>query len=192
MAGRQPKIPVGRAVRLQRLLLIGLVVLVLILIAGLWYGKKTLSSKSTQVASTKAQADAASDQYHALLNTQNEVKKLGNLLGIADQALPSSDNQSLDVAELTKFANDNKINLTSIVFNDPKSVPKQAKLPSGVQPISLSVQAENMSYGQLLGFLKEMEQSRHLMQPVNITISPSTDGKSISQLNLDISLFIRP
>jgi cell division protein FtsB len=192
MAAKQAKIPAGRAQKLQHLLLGVLAALVLVLLVGLWFGKKTLSSKSVQVAQTKAQADAVSNQYQALLNTKSEVKKLGNLPAIADQALPQTDNQSLDVAELTKFAGDNNINLTSIVFNDPKSAPKQAKLPSGVQPVSLSVQAQNMNYSQLLGFLREMEQSRHLMQPVNITISPSSNGKSISQLNLDISLYVRP
>lgn len=187
----------GKAQKTQKLLTGIVIALVIILGAALWLSVRFLSGQSEQVAIFKAGADAPATQYEDLLKTKNQLEKLGDISKLLQQALPDGNNQSLIIAEINRTAQDNKVPINKLNFlgNTTNSVAESKKssnkvIGADVEPISIEIGA--MNYSQLIGFLKQIEQNRWIMQPTSISIQPDEDDSSkIASLDLSLNLYVK-
>ncbi len=190
--------------KMNRTLKIILLVIIILIVAGLFFADKKLQHVSKQTVELKAQIEADSKKLAIYELTKIKVDELGYIKNLAAQILPQNEEQSVVVAELAAFAKRSNLQTGSITFAEGtqaaaptnsknKDKAKVSTVPKGVElvPVVFTV-SESASYEDVLGFLKYIEQNRRKMQITQISLTPnSDDANKLDDVSVSLNLFVK-
>jgi Tfp pilus assembly protein PilO len=179
-------------VRLNMILKIGLGLTVIGAILGLYMADSKLSQVAKETSRLKAEVEVQQKQITIYETTKNKIEDLSFVDDLADKVLPSTQDQSLVVAEVSQFAVRSNLSVAQISFTEqPSTAKKPASAPGGVTVTPLTVQLKaGARYDDLLNFLKQIEQNRRKMQVSDINLSPDAkDRTKLSQVTVVLNLY---
>lgn len=183
--------------KVNTILRFALGVLVFIIIAGLFFANKRLSSTAQDTARLKAEVEVTQKQIDSYSLTKAKVESLDYVNALAGKVLPAKEDQSALVAEITQFALRSNLTITQLTFADNKPVPtvkdKKSAVPSGVSitPITLTF-SSGASYNDVLEFLQTLEGNQRKTQVTNITLAPDAmDSSLLSQVSIALNVYTK-
>ena len=165
-----------------------------------------LTSRSTQLASSKASVEQLSSQQNSIAKSKQDIAEYAELESIAKTIVPQDKDQAEAVRQIVKIASASGVTLTSITF--PSSDLGNAK--GGSSNLSQLVPVENIAgvydlqislgnnasnpvtFNQLNNFLRGLENNRRTAIVGSINIQPQQDNPNQIVFTLIINTFIKP
>lgn len=191
--------------------------LVMLAVAGIYFGNAMLQKQSHKLVALKLQSRVSDEQQAALAKAKQNVIKYTPLNTIAQTIVPQDKDQALTVREIVSFADKAGIKIGSITF--PASNLGQKKVGSssgtvsapsassslsqvtpvkgiaGVYQLPITIQSDTnalINFNQLVTFLQSLENNRHTAQVSQLTINPvDASGKRLS-FELVVNVYIKP
>lgn len=194
--------------------------LIILIVGGVVYGNTLLKTKAQKLTELKAQNKSIEEQQVALIQAKKDVEKYSPLNDITKTIVPQDKDQAKTVREINQIAVQNNIDLVEVTFNTstlgqaqpaaPKpegggaaATPATPAAPSitqvkpvdgikGVFSLEATIRNRNqISYGQFINFLEDLEQNRRTSHVSKITINPSkTDDTLLFVLTLNA--YVKP
>jgi len=165
-----------------------------------------LTSRSTQLASSKASVEQLTSQQNGIAKSKQDIAEYAELETIAKTIVPQDKDQAEAVRQIVKIASASGVTLTSITF--PSSDLGNAK--GGSSNLSQLVPVENIAgvydlqislgnnasnpvtFNQLNNFLRGLENNRRTAIVGSINIQPQQDNPNQIVFTLIINTFIKP
>lgn len=120
--------------RVHTLLLVGLGLLFIALLGGVYGANKLLTTQARDLIDLKAKSQALEQEQISLNKSKKDIEKYKDLNKIAQAVVPQDKNQAEGVREIVNIAAQNGVTLASITF--PAST--LGSLPGGVSATSSS------------------------------------------------------
>ncbi|HEY1063766.1 MAG TPA: hypothetical protein VGE30_00530 [Candidatus Saccharimonadales bacterium] len=195
------------AKRVHLLLWVALGVLLISLFIATYSVNNMLSSKSTQLASSKAEAEQLRNQQTGLVKSKQDVERYADLEKITNAIVPQDKDQARAVREITNIAANNRIQLTTVSFPSStlgaQAIGNRANLSqltpvkniAGVYNLQITVgnNANNtVSFSQLDGFLRDLENNRRTAAVSSLSIQPQANSANRLVFTLIINTYIKP
>jgi Tfp pilus assembly protein PilO len=177
--------------KMNLFLKITLLVIVVFVMAGLFFADSVLEGVAKNNSRLKAEVEITNKKLENYEVTKAKIDELGYVEDLAKEILPQNENQSIVVAELAEFAQRANLATGSITFVE--EVDSKNKAPVGVKiiPVKFTV-SKTASYQDVLDFLKSIEENRRKMQVTQISLTPdSEDGNKLEDVSLTLNLFVR-
>jgi Tfp pilus assembly protein PilO len=178
--------------KLNLLLKVGLGLTIVCAGLGLYMADSRLAHVAKETSRLKAEVEVQQKQLTIYEATRTKIEDLSYVDDLADKVLPSTQDQSLVVAEVSQFAVRSNLSVAQISFTEqPSTAKKPASAPGGVTVTPLTVQLKaGARYDDLLNFLKQVEQNRRKMQVSDINLSPDAkDRTKLSQVTVVLNLY---
>lgn len=197
-----------------------LILIVLCSVAGTIYGTKMLKKTGDTLLEHKLENAVLEKDEQALAQAKQDIENYQELDQIAKTIVPQEKDQARTVRELVAIAAQSGIQIESINFPEStlgQDAPKSSKgsknskaqpappagttqlVPveglNGVFAMPIDVQLRQdapVTYSQLLGFLKKLEQNRRTSHVTNISIQPDEDNRDLVHFSLQINAYIKP
>lgn len=196
-----------------------LVLIVLCSVAGTMYGKNILKQSGETLLDKKREKAVLAKDEEALTQAKQDIEKYKDLDQVARSIVPQEKDQARTVRELVAIAGQSGVQIESINFPEStlgekptgskKSKDKKAQPapPAGAtqltpvegldgvfsMPITLQLSKDApVTYAQLLGFLKKLEQNRRTSHVTNISIQPDEDNRNLVHFSMQINAYIKP
>jgi hypothetical protein len=189
--------------------ILGLVVLGAI--AGTLYGTGMLEKTGNTLLERKLEESVLEKDEQALAQAKRDIEQYNELEQVAKAIVPQEKDQARTVRELVAIANQAGIRIDSITFppstlgQAPAKGSKQPTGPTGTtqltpveglsgvysMPISVEI-GSAVTYDQLLGFLRSLEQNRRTSHVTNISITPDQENRALVNFSLQINAYIKP
>jgi hypothetical protein len=196
--------------------LLGTLILVFVLaVGGTLYGTKTLKKTGDELLDLKLQHAVLDKEEASLAQAKKDVQQYSQLEKIARSIVPQEKDQARTVREIVSLANQSAVSLNAISFPEstlgraPASAKKGSNQPvapagttqltpvkglSGVYAMPIAVESNKdrpVSYAQLLGFLRRLEQNRRTSHVTDISISPTEDDRTLVTFTLKVNVYIK-
>jgi hypothetical protein len=190
------------------------------LAGSVFFGNKMLQSHSEKLTSLKVEAAVAEEQQTLLTQAKKDLDKYAELNDVARQIVPQDKDQARAVREIIAIANESGIQITGITFPAstlgqaaPKATTTEGEADAtkkatptisqvkpvdgitGVYQLELNVTTDTskpISYAQLIGFLKRLEQNRRTAQITNLSIQPNPGDRTLLTLTMQLIIYIKP
>lgn len=170
-------------------------------IVGLYFANQHLTKLAQATARLEADVILQEKQLAAYQKTASRVNELQEVSELAERVLPEQQEQSLTVAEISRFAQRSSLQIKELNFVDPpeeqkgkkKKDEKKSVLPKGViiTPIVITFQ-ENARYDYFLEFLRAIEDNRRKMQVTNISLTPDEENRTLlKDVSVSINLYVK-
>lgn len=186
--------------RMNRILRGALALLMVIMIAVLYFANKSLTRVAQDTARLKADVVLQEKQLAAYQSTKTTVDSLRDVGSLAAKVLPDQQEQSLTVAELSAFAQRSSLRIKELTFAEPpveqkgkKKDKEKSAIPKGVTvtPVVISFE-ENARYDYFLDFLRAVEENRRKMQITNISLTPNEQNRALlEEVSVSINLYVK-
>lgn len=203
------------------LLSAGLIILLGLIGASVYFGTSFIESQSKKLAEAKAQTMVIEQQQISLAQAKRDIEKYSELNMLAKTIVPQDKDQAKTVREIDKIARDNGINLKDISFQtsnlgqaapaaprqsdgEGSAAPRTPVAPptltqvkpvpgiNGVFALEIVISpADPISYRSFLNFLEDLEGNRRTAHVEKISINPSEDGRSLT-FSLTLNAYVKP
>lgn len=193
--------------KLNRILIGGISLLILVLVASVYFGMSTLESSAENLEEAKVQQEVTDSQELALIQAKADIDEYSELEELAQRIIPQEKDQARTVREVLAIAEEAGVNLTTIAFPTSslgaeqaanQSVVTQATPVEGIPDLlelqmTLSVSEEaQVTYGQFIAFLEGLEQNRRTSQVESVSIIPNEDDRNRLTFNINLAVYIKP
>jgi hypothetical protein len=195
--------------------LLGTLILVFVMaVGGTLYGTSALKKTGDELLDLKLQNAVLDKEEVSLAQAKKSVNQYSQLEKIAKSIVPQEKDQARTVREIVSLANQSGVSLNAISF--PESTlgrtpggSKNSKAPaapagttqltpvkglSGVYAMPISVDSNKdrpITYTQLLGFLRRLEQNRRTSHVTDISIMPTEEDRSLVTFSLKVNAYIK-
>ena len=187
-------------------ILVGILgVTILGIFAAYFLGNSQLEAEASEVSNLKADYDVTAETIVKLQQSKLQDEEVTDLNQLLDRLLPTTKEQDKLIADIIftarqeagiAFENVSTFSFTgSSSPNDRSGTERSIDFPDAYEyPFTLTV--EEISYEQLLNFLREIEANGRIIQVDNVQITPiaNIDSGGIESLtvNLTMRAYIRP
>lgn len=197
------------AKRINLLLMGALALLIIGLLGATYVVDKMLSSKSLQLANSRAQVTQLSKQQTELVKSKQDIARYTDLEKITKTIVPQDKDQAQAVREITNIASANRIALTTISFpssslgalkaggankTNLSQLTPVSNIP-GVYNLQITV-ANNpnntVTFSQLDAFLRGLENNRRTAAVSSLSIQPQANTPGRLVFTLIINTYIKP
>lgn len=205
--------------KLNKLLMLGLCVVIALLIGGTYFFKSYLEKQSQSIVTKRAEVIKLEQEQTSLVRAKKDIQTYKPLASIAEDIVPQDKDQAQAVREIVKIASENDIALGSITFptstlgesvapktgsatstTAPTSKPGLSQLTpvkgvAGVYSLQIVVTSDTqkpISYTKLTKFLDQLEHNRRTALVSNISINPDKKNRSAISFTLTLDEYIRP
>ena len=185
-------------------------------VAGTVYGTKMLKQTGSTLMERKLEEAVLEKDSDALTQAKLDIDKYEQLGQIAQAIVPQEKDQARTVRELVNLASQSGVVIESISFPEstlgekPKKAKKGSKTteaPAGTtqltpveglsgvfaMPIDIALSdTSSLTYDQVLGFLKRLEQNRRTSHVTNISIQPNPEDRNLVTFTMQINAYIKP
>ena len=191
-------------------ILIGILVLLAAITGGgVYLGNNFLKERTQEIVSLKAQSLALDEQQRSLVKAKQDINVHSDLENIAKVIVPQEKDQARTVREITRFAEESGVGISSITFpastlgqqttgKRPAASAKSQVEPvegiPGVSRLEITVQSDTASpvlFTSLLDFLERLEQNRRTSHVTNLTVTPSSNNRNFVTFSLIINVYIK-
>jgi len=187
-------------------------------------GNKLLQKEAGRLRDLKLEDRLLDGKQAALTQAKNDLERYEQLEHVSKTVVPQDKDQARAVREIVALAREAGISLNSISFpsstlcsrpapakpsgegdsgasSAPKTAPISQAKPvegiSGVFALEMVITPEdeqNITYYQLLEFLKKLENNRRTAQVTSVRITPRSENASNPYVNftLTINIFVKP
>lgn len=177
-----------KATSLRKLLTFLLVLLILAVGAGFYYGLEQIRAFSIEVAHTAADANASADAVEELQKLKQALAERETLVNKANQVFATEANyQSQALKDVQKYAANLGLTISNTNFDIDENDP--AAMTASGKPFSITLQSP-LSYKKLLQLLDAIEGNVPKMQIVGIDISRPDKNDSDQVIAGDVKISI--
>lgn len=189
------------AIRLR----IMLIVAILLLLGGgamaSYFVLQVVREQIREVSHIRIDADVSAEAETNAFQAKMELEKpeVAQLIEFTNAILPDASYRSQFLADVKSYADQSKVTITSIAFNDTTPATGGTAVPQtiipGVNatpvPLSLTI-GEGASYDDFIGFMKKLENNLQFVQITSLNIQPSPNNpKLLASANLEIQLYVQ-
>ena len=164
------------------------------------WGKSQLEEKSTTLANKKAALDVSQEAIVKLQNGKVDDANIQSLEALLDRLLPTTKEQDKLIADIiytsTAEAGIPFIKVTNFSFsggeepNDLSGTIVSTGNP-GVNEYPFNMSITEISYGTLLGLLRQIETNGRIIQIDSIQIVPKSTSQNVD-INLSMKAYVKP
>lgn len=185
------------AVRLRLILSISLIAIALAGAAGFAAIHSMLLTTAETVSKTSADATASGNNLQALQRVEQELETYQSVVNRSTQIVADSRNyqyQNQIINDLNSYAQRSGVTVTNIDFsaeaNAASGNSNSITPPAGLRAATISIALQNpMPYGNILRFIKSIENNLTQMQIARVSISQAEGG--VASDALSITIFVR-
>ena len=158
------------------------IVMVGLIGSGVYLGDKMLAKQSKKIAEAKAEDELIEQKKRVKKQLEKKIKEIGELKALASKFLPDVKNQEELVAEFYSIAKSYKIDIAGLSFNDSgasiSSTSQTTPLKDAKNVIVFPFKTTNFTtdFGNLISFMKALENNRRKIQITTIDLQPNTTG----------------
>jgi hypothetical protein len=197
--------------------MIGVVVLLGLLAIGTTvFGNSLLQKEAAKLVEVKLENEVLEAEQNALILAKNDLKKYETLHDIARQIVPSDKDQAKTTREIIKIADAAGVRISSIGFPSSKlgekatgPAPAAGSAPATNNSITQAVPAKGIpgllqldinvisdtknpaTYGQLIDFLKRLENNRRTSHVTSLSIQPNAVNNNLVSFVLIVTVYIK-
>lgn len=190
------------------------IILIGVFLALASFGKSLIIAEGDKLKELRLEDSVLTKQSDALTQARRDIAEHAELEAIARSVVPQDKDQARTVLELVTMARESGITITGVHFpsselgqvsgrggNSRKATdPKLTQLteldsPKGVYAMEIRLDTDPtrpVSYSQLIGFLRRLENNRRTSQVSNIQITPDTENRNSLAFNLTVTSYIKP
>jgi hypothetical protein len=202
--------------------MIGVIALLVLLCgASTYFGYTLIVKEGDKLEAAKLDAEVADKKHQLLDQAIRDIEEYQELNNIAKTVVPQEKDQARTVLELVELAKESGISIVSVQFpaSELGVVKKKGKSSGpatarggateadgltqlteveglkGVYEMSINVQADpeqQITYDQLIAYLRKLENNRRTAQVSNIVITPDEDNTNNVSFSLTLKSFVRP
>ncbi len=177
------------------------------------FGKNLITAEGSTLKDLRLENAVLDKQTTALNQAKRDIAEYSELEIIAKSVVPQDKDQARTVLELVNIANESGIRLTGVNFpasqlgqvsgrgsrnrvvdnNLTQLTPLDS--PKGVYSMEIRLDTDPdrpVQYGQLIDFLRRLENNRRTSQVANIQITPDINNRNILSFNLTVISYIKP
>lgn len=196
------------------IMLAATIILIGVFLALASFGKSLIIAEGDKLKELRLEDSVLTKQSDALTQARRDIAEHAELEAIARSVVPQDKDQARTVLELVTMARESGITITGVHFpsselgqvsgrggNSRKATdPKLTQLteldsPKGVYAMEIRLDTDPtrpVSYSQLIGFLRRLENNRRTSQVSNIQITPDTENRNSLAFNLTVTSYIKP
>jgi hypothetical protein len=187
------------AVLFNRLLIVGLLVMVALVGFGFYWGAQFLSDQAQKADHAKIDASLKNEDLAQLKRLEFELESKKDIVTRAEQIVAESKEyqyQDQIVRDINSFANAAGVQVLGYNFGAPaqnKKSSKPAGPVSGVNAITANITLKSpLPYSNFMRFLKAIEQNLTKMQVTGINMTPDQeDSNLISNPAVGLIIYVR-
>lgn len=167
--------------------------LVIIIIAGIWFLQSFLNQQVLTTDHAKIDADISQQEALKLRKLQTEMAGMKDIIARTKQIAATTEQygfQDQVISDLSTYAGRNGIRINSFDFSQTAPGSKPGTAPSGKTTFLVSLRSP-VKYESFLKFVRDIEQNLTKIQVTSLTLSPDPKDTSLIQnptLGLEVFL----
>jgi len=199
----------------------GIVVIVGLCAAGIYFANKLILDEGETLKEYKLQDSVTKNQTTILQQAIKDIKEYEELEKIAKAVVPQEKDQARTVLELVNLAQESQVSIVSVTFpeselgninknvkstdNDDKAAKNTStgntsqltplKNLKGVYTMEIRVESDTkqpVSFDKLISYLQKLEKNRRTAQVTSIDIIPEDNDRSLITFTLTLNSFVKP